>query len=75
MSELADLSLTAFISIGDEHHRTPASPRSALLFVYTAANHFPWDFSYRPELTPGWRGLGNAPNIDEYIQQQTLSAT
>jgi len=44
------------------------------LFVYTAANHFPWDFSYRPELTPGWRDLGNAPNIDEYIRRQTLSA-
>ena len=44
------------------------------LFVYTAANHFPWDFRYRPELTPGWHGLGNAPNIDEYIRRQTLSA-
>ena len=44
------------------------------LFVYTAANHFPWDFKYRPELTPGWHDLGNAPNIDEYIRRQTLSA-
>lgn len=44
------------------------------LFVYTAANHFPWDFRYRPELTPGWHELGNAPNIDEYIRRQTLSA-
>ncbi|MGA9125059.1 MAG: sulfatase-like hydrolase/transferase [Pseudolabrys sp.] len=44
------------------------------LFVYTAANHFPWDFRYRPELTPGWHDLGNAPNIDEYIRRQTLSA-
>ena len=44
------------------------------LFVYTAANHFPWDFRYRPELTPGWRDPGNAPNIDEYIRRQTLSA-
>ena len=44
------------------------------LFVYTAANHFPWDFSFRPELTPGWRQLGNASNIDEYIRRQTLSA-
>jgi hypothetical protein len=44
------------------------------LFVYTAANHFPWDFRYRPELTPGWRDLGNAANIDEYIRRQTLSA-
>src|SRR5690349_4556113 len=44
------------------------------LFVYTAANHFPWDFSFRPDLTPGWRDLGNAPNIDEYIRRQALSA-
>ena len=44
------------------------------LFVYTAANHFPWDFRYRPELTPGWHDLGNAANIDEYIRRQTLSA-
>jgi Sulfatase len=44
------------------------------LFVYTAANHFPWDVSFRPELTPNWRGLGNTPNIDEYIRRQTLTA-
>jgi hypothetical protein len=44
------------------------------LFVYTAANHFPWDFSYRPELTPAWRALGNPRNIDEYIRRQTMSA-
>jgi hypothetical protein len=44
------------------------------LFVYTAANHFPWDVSFRPELTPHWRGLGNGPSIDEYIRRQTLSA-
>lgn len=44
------------------------------LFVYTAANHFPWDFRYRPELTPGWHDLGNAANVDEYIRRQTLSA-
>jgi hypothetical protein len=44
------------------------------LFVYTAANHFPWDSTFRPELTPNWRGLGNSPNIDEYIRRQTLSA-
>jgi hypothetical protein len=55
--------------IAREHRQGPL-----FLFVYTAANHFPWDFSYRPELTPGWHGLGNAPNIDEYIRRQTLSA-
>jgi hypothetical protein len=55
--------------IAREHRRGPL-----FLLVYTAANHFPWDFSYRPELTPGWRALGNAPNVDEYIRRQTLSA-
>jgi len=55
--------------IAREHGHSPL-----FLFVYTAANHFPWDFRYRPELTPGWRDLGNAPNIDEYIRRQTLSA-
>jgi len=55
--------------IAREHRAGPL-----FLLVYTAANHFPWDFRYRPELTPGWRDLGNASNIDEYIRRQTLSA-
>jgi hypothetical protein len=44
------------------------------LFVYTVANHFPWDTRLRPELTPDWRDLGNAPNIDEYIRRQGMTA-
>lgn len=44
------------------------------LYVYTVANHFPWDKSLRPELTPGWRDLGNAPDVDEYIRRQTMTA-
>jgi hypothetical protein len=44
------------------------------LFVYTAANHFPWNSRFRPELTPGWRPLGNKPDIDEYIRRQGMSA-
>ena len=43
-------------------------------FVYLAANHFPWDHRYRPELTPGWQALGNADKIDEYVRRQTMSA-
>jgi len=43
-------------------------------FVYLAANHFPWDERYRPELTPGWRDFGNAEKIDEYLRRQTMSA-
>jgi hypothetical protein len=44
------------------------------LFVYTIANHFPWDYRFRPELTPDWSGYGNAPEVDEYLRRQMLSA-
>ena len=44
------------------------------LYVYTVANHPPWDTRLRPELTPGWRDLGNAPDIDEYIRRQGMTA-
>jgi hypothetical protein len=44
------------------------------LFVYTAANHFPWNTAFRPDLSPGWRPLGNKPEIDEYIRRQGMSA-
>jgi len=43
-------------------------------FVYLAANHFPWETKFRPELLPSWRSLGNAPVVDEYLRRQTLSA-
>jgi hypothetical protein len=44
------------------------------LFIYTVANHFPWDFIYRADLTPGWRAPGNDAEIDEYLRRQTMSA-
>jgi hypothetical protein len=44
------------------------------LYVYTVANHFPWDTRLRPELTPDWRDLGNAPDIEEYIRRQGMTA-
>jgi hypothetical protein len=44
------------------------------LYVYTVANHFPWDKRLRPELTPNWRDLGNGPEIDEYIRRQGMTA-
>ena len=44
------------------------------LFVYTAANHFPWNFRYKPELTPDWRDTGNALEVDEYLRRQAISA-
>jgi phosphoglycerol transferase MdoB-like AlkP superfamily enzyme len=43
-------------------------------FVYTVANHFPWDDPYKPELTPGWKAPGNTREIDEYIRRQVISA-
>jgi hypothetical protein len=44
------------------------------VFVYTVANHFPWDSAYRPDLTPDWRPLGNAPEVEEYVRRQSMSA-
>src|SRR6476659_9117918 len=44
------------------------------LYVYNVANHFPWDTRLRPELTPNWLELGNAPSIDEYIRRQGMTA-
>jgi phosphoglycerol transferase MdoB-like AlkP superfamily enzyme len=45
------------------------------MLVYTAQNHFPWDFRFRPDLAPDWRDLGNRPDVDEYLRRQHLSAT
>jgi hypothetical protein len=44
------------------------------MFVYLAANHFPWETRFRPELTPSWRPPGNEPVIDEYLRRQAMSA-
>jgi Sulfatase len=44
------------------------------LFVYTAANHFPWTYRFRPDLAPEWRDLGNRADVDEYLRRQHLSA-
>jgi hypothetical protein len=44
------------------------------LYVYTVANHFPWDKHLRPELTPNWHALGNRADVDEYIRRQSMSA-
>ena len=44
------------------------------MLVYTAQNHFPWDFRFRPDLAPEWRDLGNRADVDEYLRRQHLSA-
>jgi phosphoglycerol transferase MdoB-like AlkP superfamily enzyme len=43
-------------------------------YVYLAANHFPWETKYRPDLLPSWRAPGNQPLVDEYLRRQALSA-
>jgi hypothetical protein len=44
-------------------------------FVYLAANHFPWETKFRPDLMPSWRPPGNAGSVDEYLRRQTMSAS
>ena len=44
------------------------------LLVYTAQNHFPWDFRFRPDLAPEWRDPGNRADVDEYLRRQHMSA-
>jgi hypothetical protein len=44
------------------------------MFVYLAANHFPWAGRFRPELMPEWRDPGNLRHIDEYLRRQAMSA-
>jgi hypothetical protein len=52
--------------------QAPATP--LFMFVYLAANHFPWETRFRPDLTPLWRSPGNAPSVDEYLRRQAMSA-
>ena len=51
---------------------SPTTPQ--FMFVYLAANHFPWEKRFRPDLTPSWSRLGNAPVVDEYLRRQAMSA-
>ena len=55
--------------IGRERAKGPL-----FIFTYLAANHFPWNFRYRPNLMPDWHDLGNASNVDEYLRRQAMSA-
>src|SRR4051812_35971796 len=50
----------------------PATP--LFTFIYLAANHFPWETRFRPDLLPSWRKPGNAPVVDEYLRRQAMSA-
>jgi hypothetical protein len=55
--------------IAREHGKGPM-----FMFVYLAQNHWPWDHRWRPDLLPDWQDPGNAPQIDEYLRRQALSA-
>src|SRR3984957_1569759 len=59
-------------ALGLMSQRSPASP--LFMFVYLAANHFPWETHVRPDLTPNWRNPGNLPVVDEYLRRQAMSA-
>src|ERR1700744_1017128 len=52
--------------------QTPAKP--LFTFVYLAANHFPWDTKFRPDLMRSWHDPGNSPPVDEYLRRQVMSA-
>jgi phosphoglycerol transferase MdoB-like AlkP superfamily enzyme len=51
-----------------------APGRPLFMFVYLAANHFPWETKFHPELTPNWRAPGNEAVVDEYLRRQAMSA-
>ena len=48
--------------------------RPMFLHVYTAQNHFPWTFRFRPDLAPDWKDPGNRADVDEYLRRQHLTA-
>jgi hypothetical protein len=54
--------------IAQERGRGPV-----FVFVYLAANHFPWDYHYRPDRLRNWVNPGNPFEIDEYLRRQEMS--
>lgn len=48
------------------------------VLTYLMANHFPWDYRFRPDLAAGWRDPGNdevnGHRVDEYLRRQHMSA-
>lgn len=59
-------------AVGLMSQEAPKTP--LFMFVYLAANHFPWETKFHPELTPGWRAPGNVASVDEYLRRQKMSA-
>ncbi len=60
----------ALKEIAAEKDRSPV-----FMFVYLAANHFPWDGRFRPDLMTEWRDPGNQRHVDEYLRRQAMSAS
>jgi phosphoglycerol transferase MdoB-like AlkP superfamily enzyme len=54
--------------IGDQHSLGPM-----FVYVYLAANHYPWMEPFRGDLTPGWQNPGNSNRVDEYLRRQSMS--
>lgn len=54
-------------------HKHHDSGGPMFLMLYTMANHSPWNYVFRPELTPEWKAPGNNPELDEYIRRQAMS--
>ena len=44
------------------------------LYVYLAENHYPWNYRWRPDLMQQWKDPGNAPDVDEYLRRQSMTA-
>jgi phosphoglycerol transferase MdoB-like AlkP superfamily enzyme len=59
--------------IARERHKAPM-----FVFTYLMANHFPWDYRFRPDLAADWRDPGNREvnghRVDEYLRRQHMSA-
>ena len=49
-------------------------PLLLYVYVYTVANHLPWDKRWRPEVAADWHELGNRLDVDEYIDAQPGAA-
>src|SRR5260221_10565008 len=58
-------------ALGLMSRQLPNAP--VFMFVYLAANHFPWEIRFRPDLMPFWCKPGNEPVVDEYLRRQAMS--
>src|SRR5437870_2507062 len=59
-------------ALGLMSQQTPNTP--LFMFVYLAANHFPWETRLRPDLMPCWHRPGTEPVVDEYLRRQAMRA-